>query len=140
MLKCPKCGTDTADEDAFCRKCGAALREQADDTRASFMDDMAATYHRRLKDKANDPDALYNVALTLLYSERYTEAVEKLQCVVKLLPQFTDAGVKLAVALWNSGQRHKALQAVEQVLAQAPEDHKALKLQAQMQQALQKQH
>jgi len=103
------------------------------------MEDMAATYHRRLKAKANDPDALYNVALTLLYSERYPEAVEKLQCVVKLQPQFTDAGVKLAVALWNSGHRHKALQAVEEVLAQAPDDQKALKLQAQMRQALHRQ-
>ncbi|MEN6304036.1 MAG: tetratricopeptide repeat protein [Armatimonadia bacterium] len=138
MANCPKCGADTAEQDAFCRKCGAALRAQAADKRSCFMEDMAATYHRRLKDRANDPDALYNVALTLLYSERYAEAVEKLQCVVKLLPDFTDAGVKLAVALWNSGQRHKALQAIEQVLAQAPDDQKALKLQAQMQQALQK--
>lgn len=136
MPNCPRCETEVQAEDTFCRQCGGALREEACDSRTRFMDEMAAGHQRRLKQRADDPDALYNVALTLLHSERYAEAAGKLALVAQLLPDFLDARLKLAVALWNSGRHQDALAAIEQALEQSPDHAKARQLRAQMVQHL----
>lgn len=134
MPQCPRCEQAVEAQDVFCRRCGAQL--QGGEQRQSFMDDMAAVYQRRLKDAKNDPDALFNIGLAMLYSNRPAEAVESFQRVVELQPDFVDARVKLGFCLWQAGQREQALEQVEQALSQAPDNKRAQDLRAQMREQL----
>lgn len=137
MPQCPRCQQSVADDDAFCRHCGEALREAAPgSSRRVFMEEMAADFARRLKERADDPDALYNIGLSLLHSQRFAEAVDNFRRIVELLPSFGDAWTKLAISLWNSGQCEEAWKVIEQAARQMPDDCKIASLRRRMSAAL----
>jgi len=140
MPLCSSCHKEVATDDAFCRHCGAALKESPaalDRQRVAFMEEMAARFERRLKEKATDTDAMYNLALTYFYSERYSEAVPLLEQVVNALPEFTDARVKWAIALWKTGQQKKALAQIQEAACREPENEKIRTLKRRMELELQ---
>jgi Flp pilus assembly protein TadD len=130
MPECPHCARPVEASDAFCRHCGAPLTAAADAQSRSFMDEMAADFAGRLKDHPRDPDALYNLALSRMYGRQVAEAAECLRQVLALAPDFADAHGKLAVCLWNLGDRDGAREAIGRAVALAPGDRRLAELQA----------
>lgn len=140
MPLCPSCHQEVAGDDAFCRHCGTALKESkaaGDRQRVAFMEEMAARFERRLKEKATDTDAMYNLALTYFYAERYSEALPLFEQVVSALPDFIDARVKWAIALWHTGQQQEALAQIQEAALREPDNEKVRRLKRRMEHELQ---
>ena len=135
MPNCPRCREPVEEGDAFCRKCGAALKAPAPEERDSFMADMAADFQRRLKDQPDDYDALYNLGLTWLQSRRFAEAASCFRQVIAGLPEFADAYARLAVCLWQSGEQEAAREAIASAASLAPGNRRIADLGARMEQA-----
>ncbi|NPV47901.1 MAG: tetratricopeptide repeat protein [Armatimonadetes bacterium] len=129
MARCRHCEREVDDTDAFCRHCGAALtttESPLSPPRAPSraLDDMAADFLSRLKDKPEDPDALYNLALTRYYARDWAAAAEYLVDFVRLVPEFADAHGKLALCYWHLGRREAALVSIRQAVSLAPNDRR----------------
>lgn len=140
MARCTRCEREVDDTDAFCRHCGAPLRTSERPTPPSgvpsrALDDMAADFLSRLKDKPEDPDALYNLALTRYYARDWAAAAECLTDLVRLVPEFADAHGKLALCYWHLGRREAALLSIRHAVRLAPEDRRLAEIAARMTEA-----
>lgn len=109
-MDCPTCGREVGEQDAFCKHCGARASEREATSRSATVDDMVAEYRNALVDKPNDPDALYNVGLGLLYCGDYGAAGDAFRRVTELLPDDPAAYEKLAVVLAKLDRRDEALE------------------------------
>lgn len=128
MARCTHCEHEVDEADAFCRHCGAPLgvpEGAAPAARASStLDDMASDFLSQLREKPDNPDALYNLALTRYYARDWAGAAECLQDFVRLVPDFADAHGKLALCYWHLGRREDALAAIRQAVSLAPDDRR----------------
>lgn len=123
MVQCPGCGAEVAHDDVFCRKCGRRLNDQTAPpvpARDAFMDDMAADFHQKLKHEPDNADAIYNIGLALMYSQRFADAAECFERVVAIMPDFGDAHVKLVTSLARSSRREEARGALARGLEKLP--------------------
>jgi tetratricopeptide (TPR) repeat protein len=120
-MDCPGCGREIAEEDAFCRHCGARLGGPPKQSRSATVDDMEREYRQWLADKPQDADAHYNVGLANLYSGNYDEAEKSFRTVVELLPEEASGYEKLAVALAKLGRRREALEEAQAACRLDPE-------------------
>lgn len=129
MARCPQCGREVADEDRFCRQCGAKLQGRPP---SATMEALAAEYRQAVADRPDDPDAHYSLALALLYNERWAEARIHLQRVIELTPDFPDAYARLVLCHARLGDLAEAWEVVEAGLAIAPEHEDLCRLRRQL--------
>jgi tetratricopeptide (TPR) repeat protein len=135
MAKCPGCDRDVEAEDAFCRHCGTPLRAPQPTALADHsatLDDMAADFLGQLKDKPGDADTLYNLALARYYARDWAGAADCLRGFIQVAPDFADAHGKLAICLWQLGNRAAALASIRQAVSLSPEDRRLAELEARM--------
>jgi Flp pilus assembly protein TadD len=126
-MECPVCGKEVG-EDAFCKHCGARVGEAEAGTRSATVDDMVAEYRHALVDKPDDPDALYNVGLGMLYCGNYGAAGEAFRRVIELLPDDPSAYEKLAVVLAKLDKRDEATEYARKAHELAPKRASAIRL------------
>jgi tetratricopeptide (TPR) repeat protein len=114
---CRECGAELAEDDRFCRRCGARVSGREP---SATVEAMAAEYRKAVADHPNDPDARYSLGLALLYSERWAEAEEHLRKVVELTPGFADGWCRLTVCVARLGRLEDAWQAARRGLEAVP--------------------
>ena len=121
MAKCPQCSADVAEEDSFCRACGAALGSRAQRRRSRTVEQLIAEHVQRIADHPDDDSAHYSLGLAYLYSAQPAAAAEQFVAVTKLSPDFADAYAKLALAWGRMGNYARARQAIEQARQLQPD-------------------
>lgn len=120
-MNCPTCGKEVSESDSFCKHCGARVATEEGSSRSAAVDDMVAEYRNALVDTPNDPAALYNVGLGLLYCSDYGAAADAFRRVTELLPDDPAAYEKLAVVLVKLDRRDEALEYARKAHALDPD-------------------
>ncbi len=126
-MECPICAKEVG-EDAFCRHCGARVGEAETGPRSATVDDMVAEYRNALVDKPDDPVALYNVGLGMLYCGNYGAAGEAFRRVTELLPDDPSGYEKLAVVLAKLDRRDEATEYARKAHELDPKRASAIRL------------
>ena len=120
-MNCPTCGKGVSDSDSFCKHCGGRVAAGQGASRSAAVDDMVAEYRNALVEEPNDPAALYNVGLGLLYCSDYGAAADAFRRVTDLLPDDPAAYEKLAVVLVKLDRRDEALEYARKAHALGPD-------------------
>lgn len=119
MPTCPVCEQPVEIGDAYCRRCGAALAQAGEEQSAAFRE-LVEEYRIRTADNPHDDDAHYGLGLAYLHGGQLGPAVQAMQRVIELRPDFAEAYAKLSVVYARLGQTEKARQAIDEALALAP--------------------
>ncbi|MCI2147974.1 tetratricopeptide repeat protein [Bifidobacterium crudilactis] len=87
-MVCPGCGASVSLEDKNCQYCGRKLTFTATDfkavRKATFTDSrkFLEAYKSALKESPSNPDILASLGFTLLDSEQFSEAADKLEAAI----------------------------------------------------------
>lgn len=132
MTRCSVCGGQVASDVAFCSHCGARVAAVEEPGASDTLRDIAQELDRALREHPNDTNARYQLALALMYDNRWGPAAEHLLEVVRLTPEFADAHANLAVCLARLGQLDRALEAIGAALALSPDRQRFQRLRDQI--------
>lgn len=110
MVRCPKCGTESADQARFCRECGARLAPgEAVGSRAPVQ----ATPEERAR-------RLLEEAFRLSEEGRVLAAIQTCREALSINPASTSAHSLLGTLYERQGDRDAAIREYEQVVAASP--------------------
>ena len=96
------------------------------------LPEAAALYRAILETSPADADAGLGLALTLLDSEQYSEALEAIQTALSLTPRRPTLLLALAAIQWKSGTLAPALDTFDRILEVDPANADAVNLKAQL--------
>jgi biofilm PGA synthesis lipoprotein PgaB len=99
---------------------------------ATKFAEAAALYRAILDTAPGDTDAGLGLALTLLDSEQYSEALAAIQTALSLAPRRPTLLLALAAIQWKSGTLAQALDTFDQMLEVDPHNADAVNLKAQL--------
>jgi len=128
MAKCSNCGREVQEGMNFCGHCGAALRSGA-------VEAMIEDARRALAQNPDDASARYNLAIAYTLGGMEDLALEELQRVADIQPDFVDVHYEKAVLHAKLDQREQAVAAAKKTLELEPGHQRARRLLARLQQA-----
>jgi tetratricopeptide (TPR) repeat protein len=105
---------------------GAAQQPPSPEQMKHMADKQAEPLLAQLKDKASDPQLLYNIGNVYYDTQQYTEAIAYYQKSLAQNPQSADVRTDMATAYFYSGDVDKALAEFDVVLKQDPKHANAL--------------
>ncbi len=126
-MQCPVCRAEIIETVVFCPRCGARLEEEDKEVNLAVLE-LAAQYERRVRDHPEDANARFNLALTYLQARRWGAAVQQLELVRQMEPDFPDGWYWLVVARHQLGDREGAQATLQEFLRRFPDHPKAVAL------------
>lgn len=127
-MQCPVCRSEISETVRFCSQCGARLVEEEDEEVNLAVLELIAQYERLVRDRPADANARFNLALTYLQARRWGAAVQQLELVRQMEPDFPDGWYWLAVAQHRLGDRDSAQATLQEFLRRFPDHPKAISL------------
>lgn len=126
-MQCSVCHSEVPDDAQFCQRCGARLKAVPEGINPAVIA-LVEQYERSVADRPKDADARFNLALAYLQANRYGSAVQQLELVRQMEPDFADVFYWLAIAYWRLENREAAKAALDELLKLNPNYPKADKL------------
>lgn len=121
---CPICSESVPMGAAFCPKCGARLTKGISEEVNPAVMDLIAQFERRVRNNPKDAAAYYNLALAYITAQRWGAAVQALERLRELEPDYIDGLFQLVRAYIRIGNVDAAEHIAMHMTNVAPKDHK----------------
>lgn len=122
MVKCPSCGREIEGGPSFCPACGAPAVESP--AIAAMIQDA----RQALTSDPDDTSARYNLAMAYKLGGLDDIAIEELQRLAELQPDFGDVFYEMGLIHAKHGRRQEAISALARARELDPDDVRAHEL------------